>query len=338
MNLENINLSVIDKIETEEATKMSLILPFIQELGYNVFDINEVIPEYTADIGKRKGEKVDYAIKINDKINFIIEAKPVYDDLKKHPKQLSRYFANTDTKIGILTNGVVYQFFTDVEKDNIMDEEPFYEFNIQNYNKKDIEQLSAFTKENFDATKLYGKAEKLRITDSIAEYLINEFENPSDEFTKLVLNAVYDGIKTQTVVNEYKAYITDVYNKIIDKELVKKMKIIFPDKDINIEEVKTKKNETIIETTETELAIFNYLQVLLQEEVDLEKISWKDNASYFNVLYDNKVTKWIIRVYDRKQLRIGIYSEEKENQYDLTCPMDVFKYSEEIKEALRKRM
>lgn len=110
MNLEQINIKNINDIQTEEATKMSLILPFIQELGYNVFDINEVIPEYTADIGKRKGEKVDYAIKINDKINFIIEAKCVNEKLDKHPKQLARYFANTDTKIGILTNGLIYRF------------------------------------------------------------------------------------------------------------------------------------------------------------------------------------------------------------------------------------
>ena len=50
-------------ILTEEATKTAFIMPFIAALGYDVFDAAEVIPEYTADIGIKKGEKVDYAIK-----------------------------------------------------------------------------------------------------------------------------------------------------------------------------------------------------------------------------------------------------------------------------------
>ncbi len=340
MNLEQINIKNINDIQTEEATKMSLILPFIQELGYNVFDINEVIPEYTADIGKRKGEKVDYAIKINDKINFIIEAKCVNEKLDKHPKQLARYFANTDTKIGILTNGLIYRFFTDVEKDNIMDEEFFYEFNIQDYNEKDIEQLKAFTKDKFDEKKLYGKAEELRIKDSIAEYIISEFEKPSDDFIKLILNSIYEGTKTQNIIQEYRNYIPGVYNKIIDKELVNKMKIIFPDKDISIEELEKKEDKEskkIIETTEIELALYNYIQVILKDEEDLEKISWRDNSSYFNILFDNKITKWFVRVYDKKQLKIGIYNGEKEEIYELNSCIEVFEYKSQIIEALKKR-
>lgn len=48
-----------DTLETEEATKTSLIMPFFQALGYDVFNPLEFVPEYTADVGIKKGEKVD---------------------------------------------------------------------------------------------------------------------------------------------------------------------------------------------------------------------------------------------------------------------------------------
>jgi hypothetical protein len=54
--------NLIDNIQTEEATKNALVMPMINILGYNVFDPTEVIPEFTADHGTKKGEKVDYAI------------------------------------------------------------------------------------------------------------------------------------------------------------------------------------------------------------------------------------------------------------------------------------
>ncbi len=57
----------LEHIQTEEATKNALIMPFISALGYNVFDPTEVVPEFTADVGIKKGEKVDYAIHLDGK-------------------------------------------------------------------------------------------------------------------------------------------------------------------------------------------------------------------------------------------------------------------------------
>ncbi|MCI5139368.1 MAG: hypothetical protein D3922_13380 [Candidatus Electrothrix sp. AR1] len=65
----------IEHIQTEEATKNAFIMPFISALGYDIFNPMEVIPEFTADIGTKKGEKVDYAIKKDDDIIILIECK-----------------------------------------------------------------------------------------------------------------------------------------------------------------------------------------------------------------------------------------------------------------------
>lgn len=115
-------------LATEEATKTALIMPFFSLLGYDVFNPMEFIPEFVADVGTKKGEKVDYAIMNEGKPVILIEAKGVDDDLTKHDAQLFRYFTVTDAKFAILTNGIVYKFFTDLEEPNKMDEKPFLLF------------------------------------------------------------------------------------------------------------------------------------------------------------------------------------------------------------------
>lgn len=115
-----------ERIATEETTKQSFILPFFSNLGYDVFNPLEFIPEFTGDVGIKKHEKVDYAI-LQDNVPFIlIEAKPYSDNLEKHDSQLFRYFGTTKSKFAILTNGVIYKFYTDLEQPNIMDLKPFF--------------------------------------------------------------------------------------------------------------------------------------------------------------------------------------------------------------------
>ncbi len=338
MNLENINLDSISSIKTEEATKMTLIMPFIQQLGYNVFDINEVVPEYIADVGVKKGEKVDYAIKINGKVAIIIEAKDVNQELNRHPKQLARYFVNTEAKIGILTNGLEYWFYTDVEKDNVMDDEPFFVFNLKDYKEKDLIQLKEFKKDSFDETKLYGKAEELRLVSSLMNEINTMMQNPSDELVKLLINNIYNGVKTQSVVQEYREYIVRAFQKNIDVELVKKLNTMFPDTNISIkqeEEAPIQKAETKpeIETTENEMLVYAYITSMFKEE----EITWKDNRSYFNVILNNKVTKWICRVFDKKQLKVEFYNEESNIVVELDKPIDIFNHYETIEQAINQR-
>src|SRR5215210_6760083 len=118
-------------LQTEEATKNALIMPFINILGYDIFDPMEVIPEFTADVGIKKGEKVDYAIQKDGKIIMLFECKHCGGDLNvKHASQLFRYFSVTDARIAVLTNGLTFRFFTDLEAPNKMDEKPFFEFNM----------------------------------------------------------------------------------------------------------------------------------------------------------------------------------------------------------------
>lgn len=142
--------SLKDLLPTEEATKNALILPFFQMLGYDVFNPLEFMPEFTADVGIKKGEKVDYAILLDNKPAILIEAKWCGEALDKHDSQLFRYFGTTEAKFGILTNGIVYKFYTDLDEPNKMDLSPFLEFNLLDLNDSVVQEIKRFCKERID--------------------------------------------------------------------------------------------------------------------------------------------------------------------------------------------
>lgn len=179
----------------------------IQAMGYDVFNPLEVRPEYSADFGKKKAEKVDYAILRDSKPIMFIEAKDIKENLNNHDAQLSRYFNSTPSvKVSILTNGLKYKFFTDLKTENIMDTKPFFEFDISNVTDYSVSILQKFTKEEFDIDKIISSAEELTYLSNINSRLIDLFENPSDEFIKLLIKDFNPRV-TSTVIEKFKPLV-----------------------------------------------------------------------------------------------------------------------------------
>jgi len=184
----------LDYLQTEEATKTALIMPFISALGYDVFNPLEVIPEFTADIGTKKGEKVDYAVKKDDKIIMLIECKWSGCDLdKEHASQLYRYFSATEARFGILTNGVWYLFYSDIEEPNKMDSKPFLEFDMLDFEEHDVKELKKFSKSAFSLEDILTTASKLKYAGAIRKILEQELESPSTQFVRFFASQIYDG-------------------------------------------------------------------------------------------------------------------------------------------------
>lgn len=201
-------------ILNEEATKNSCILPFLSILGYDIHNPQEVIPEYNADIGIKNGEKVDFTIAIDNEASILVEAKTIGTNLNKHYSQLFRYFSVVDgAKVGILTDGVEYQFYTDIKIPNKMDQEPFFVFNIFNFNDKDYKYLTKFKKANFNVNKIKKVAEKLYYEQEIDKVVSNLLANPNDEFVKLILSEFYDGPKTSKIRNNVKPMVVKAIEK-----------------------------------------------------------------------------------------------------------------------------
>lgn len=293
-----------DRVINEEMTKTAFVLPFFDMLGYDTRNPFEFHAEFTADIADAKGEKVDYAVLIDDVPRILIECKDCNNALENSDKQLTRYFNVTPAKIGVLTNGIVYKFYTDLEKPNMMDERPFLEINLLKIKDYQINELKKFARNSFDLDNILNSAEELKYSNLIKKLLKTEFENPSENFITYILNEIYDGVKTQKVKDRFtgtiKKSINEFLNDIVRTKLEGALEV-----NKNIEsKVEENISEQIIEetecgpiTTEEEKEGYSIVKALAHGAIDLERITYKDTLNYFSVTIDDKVTKWICRLY-----------------------------------------
>ncbi len=324
-----------DSINTEEATKTSLIMPFFQILGYDIFNPSEFVPEYVADVGIKKGEKVDYAIILNNKVTILIEAKSVNENLQKHDSQLFRYFGTTSAKFAILTNGYEYKFYTDLDELNKMDTTPFLDINLLELKDSDVQELKKFCKEIFNIDIILSTASDLKYANSIEKLLQEEFASPSDEFVKLILNkGVYDGVKTQNVVDKYKPILKKSINHYINQLINERLQIAINNSTSNetSEDIIAFDDSDGIVTTTEELESYYIVKSILSEFVNPNKLNYKDTYSYFGILYDNKVTKWICRVYIKENVKFVIIPDnnKKEIRYEFKDISELYNLKEQL--------
>lgn len=332
-----------DSIKTEEATKTSIIMPFFQMLGYDVFNPKEFTPEYVADVGIKKGEKVDYAIILNGELVMLIEAKSVSEVLEKHDSQLFRYFGTSKAKFAILTNGVNYKFYTDLEKENVMDTTPFLDINLEKISDAEIQELKKFQKENFDVNEIFSTASDLKYLGLIKKVLKEEFADPSDEFVKLILNhEIYDGIKTSSIIEKYKLLLKKSINSYINEIINNRLQNAIQKNDdsnfIPDEEIVDERQEDKIVTTVEEIQSYYIVKSILSEFCNSRKITYKDTVSYFGILYDNKVTKWVCRIYLKENVKFVVIADEnkKEQRYDINNVDDIYKLKDQLLNRLNQ--
>lgn len=209
-----------DAVMSEEATKTALVMPFFQQvLGYDVFSPTEFIPEYRAGFGDKPADRVDYTIMIGGKPKIIVECKYSGTPLNnQHEAQLQGYFASLQsTKFAILTNGIVYQFYTDIERANILDKTPFMTFDVLNPDIAIISELERFCKDNFNADKIFENSRRLKYKSSIKKFLHEQLTEPSDAFVKVAISRV-DEIDTRTeTLEEFKPLVKTCFAEFINE-------------------------------------------------------------------------------------------------------------------------
>lgn len=192
-----------ENITTEEATKNAFIMPLIASLGYDVFNPLEVVPELDCDLVKKKGEKIDYAIMKDGNPILLIECKHWNQNLNLHDTQLQKYFVASNARFGVLSNGIEYRFYTDLEKPNIMDVKPFLVINMLDLSEGEIEQLKKFHKSYYDESNILSTAQELKYTTELRATLNSEFNAPTAEFVKFFAKQVYDGPVSQKVIEQF---------------------------------------------------------------------------------------------------------------------------------------
>jgi hypothetical protein len=328
--------ALCDILLTEEATKTALVMPFIRTLGYDIFDPTEVVPEFIADFAVKKGEKVDYAVKKDGKIIMLFECKHCGGDLNvKHAGQLFRYFSVTDARIGVLTNGIVYRFFTDLEAQNKMDDKPFLEVDMLDLNETVVDELKKLTKPAFNVDELMTAAGDLKYTREIKRLLAEQMENPSDEFVRFCATKVFTGPLTPNR-REYFARITkQSFYQLLNDGINYRLKsaIAGPSHDESEEE---EGGEGYVVTTEEELEGYHIIKAILRKKVDPARIAHRDTQSYMGILLDDNNRKPIARLhFNRKQKYIGVFDEKrKEERIPIETVDDIYKLEDKLKRVL----
>lgn len=344
-NLKQLGKRVIelkDSIGTEEATKTSLIMPFFATLGYDLFNPTEFVPEFTADVGIKKGEKVDYAIVLDGKPTILIEAKSINQQLTKHDSQLFRYFGTTTSKFGILTNGEEYKFFTDLDEPNKMDLTPFLTINITKIKDNQIPELAKFHKDNFDVDKITSSAAELKYLSSLKSYLTSELNEPSDNFVKYLLGEIYEGMKTKQTIEKFKPIIKKGMNQFIAEKVNDKLSaalktsVITDENEAKSQSDTTDESDSEVITTPEELEAYTICKVVLKDTIPLNRLFYRDNRSYFNILLDDNIRKWILRVrFNSSGMKIELNDDNK-TICELSEPMDIYNLSKEMINVVNK--
>lgn len=329
---------------TEEATKTSVVLPLIQTLGFDVFNLEEVVPEFIADVGMKKGEKVDFALKIAGKVSVLIEVKPISMSLgNTQYNQLYRYFAVTDARLAILTNGREIWFFSDVDEPNKMDKKPFFTFDLQSHDEAQALEFTRFQKDGFQIESILEAASNLKYTTAAANFLKKQITKPDEEFVRLVGKQIYDGMLTKAVIEMLRPAIQASLDEVIRDRIQDKLNVAFRPEPAAVESPQGKAADagepaSDIVTTDEEIQAFMIVRAISAKVVDLERVTMRDAKSYCSVFVDDNNRKPICRFYfnAKNSKSLGIFDAHKvETRHVIGNLKEIYQFSAAIEDAVK---
>ena len=335
LNLADRVAKLKDQVKTEEAVKTSFVLPFLQILGYDVFNPSEIVPECDCDYGAKKGEKIDYLVQIDGTPIMLIECKHWAAPLDKFKAQLFRYYAVSQAKFGVLTDGIVYKFFADLDAQNKMDDMPFFEVDLLDLKDSHIEKLKQFRRAQYDTAMILNSAQEMKYVNALRQVIEEELSNPTDEFVKYFTKSVYARIVTKNVIEEFRPmiqralsqYMTDAVNERLKQALTPDVPSV--DMDAPIEQPK----ERVIETTEEERMGLLIVQAILCNVTDVERVVGRDAQSYFAIIFDDNNRKPICRLhFNGGKKYIETFDEQKVGtKHPVEALSDIYKVTQELK-------
>ncbi|MFT4201588.1 type I restriction endonuclease [Gordonia sp. (in: high G+C Gram-positive bacteria)] len=349
--------STRDSIDTEEGTKNAFIMPFISNvLGYDVFDPTEVVPEYTADVATKRGEKVDYAIFHDDNLQLLIECKPIGSTLDlRHAGQLFRYFSVTSARIAILTNGQQYQVFTDSELPNRMDEKPFLVFDLLDLDRSLLPEIQKLSKDSFDLDSVINAAQELKYVGGIRRMIADEVKDPSDDWVRYFVTRIYEGKATQKVIDQFRPLVAKALTQYLGGQVNERLKVALGDDATAESDSPQAKQPTAppsaqaeepahapdsdVVTTEEELEGYNIVRAIAVSDIPPERIAYRDGKAYFAVLLDDNNRKPIIRLHLNGQSvkYVSTFEKGKETptRHDIESVIDIYRVSKQIRQTIR---
>ena len=343
------NNEIKESVLTEESTKISMIIPVIQSLGYNTSDPKQFVPELVCDTGTKKGEKIDFAIMGEDnRPRIIIECKIWSQSLLSHENQLIRYFHNAKARFAVLTNGIQYRFYTDLDEQNRMDSKPFMEFDITNPDDEQIGVLLMFSKKNFNMEEILEKARLMKSIKETKDIITNLMENPPEWFVKEIARLALPKKMsiTKTVSDEYNKHIKNAFEQIIkgtEDRIHNLYQGLRESKDLKtnpLEQTLQEEEKSGIVTTEEELEGYRVVCEILRGHIDLSRIVHRDTINYFGILLDDNSRKPICRLhFNRAKKYLEIFGAEttltsqgakQGTKYEIPSPSAINDFAEKL--------
>jgi predicted type IV restriction endonuclease len=337
----------LEHIRTEEACKSALVMPFINALGYNVFDPSEVTPELIADVGTKKGEKVDYAILRDGKPIILFECKSCDTNLDvAHASQLYRYFSVTPARFGVLTNGLVYRFFSDLEAPNKMDAKPFFELNMLLLDEFAVGELKKFSKGCFDVDLILATAGEFKYMKEIKRILLQEMTQPSDDFVRLFVSRVYEGRVTQPIKEQFAELTRKSLQQFISERVSDRLKSALAD-EVKSAAVTPGENAVATDeggegervvTTQEETDGFNIVRAIASQVLDIKRVTMRDQRSYCAILVDNNNRRPLCRLwFNSSRKYLGLFDDAKtESRIPLNEVTDIFRFANQLRLTAEK--
>lgn len=334
---------------TEEGTKNAFVMPFLQNvLGYDVFDPSEVVPEFTADVGIRRGEKVDYAIKHDGVVQILIEVKKLSLTLDfEHASQLFRYFTATNARIAILTNGQVYKFFTDLDEPNRMDAKPYLVLDLLDLDPVVVPEIAKLTRSNFDLAAVIDAAAELKYVGQIKRAISAEFTEPSDEWLRFFVTKIYDGSVTQRVREQFRPLLMKASTQFLNDQASNRLKSALDETSLAIDakvaqepspapaDVETESVDVSdVVTTDEEREAFAIVKAIACVMVRPSRVVQRDAKSYFAILLDDNNRKSIARLHfnSKKQKYLGVLdSEGDETRIPIQTLEEIYEHADKIR-------
>lgn len=338
-SLINKIIATRENITNEEQTKMAFIAPFLNLLGYDVFDPSIVVPEFTADIGTKKGEKVDYAIMSNGKPLILIEAKSIQENLDNHNNQLVRYFNVTDAKFAVLTNGIEYRFFSDLDEKNKMDSTPFMMINLLNMKERNKTDLERFARDQLDLDSILNMANRKKYTTGIKSVFREEIENPSEEFVKFFISKITTKRATQGLIQEFKDYIRTSLKEIVfdmANEKINSIKIELQAQNQTSIEQNTTTIQDVEAVTEEENEAYFIIKAILSEVLSPNRLDYQDSSSYISIMCDGSRKKWICRLYFKTANKYIAFNDGIDERIKFEKLEDLYSFREKLLEVAQK--
>lgn len=321
---------------TEEAVKTAVVLPFLQALGYDVFNPSEVIPEFNADAVGKKGEKVDYAISVDNQIRILIECKPITTQLDKvHLAQLFRYFTVTSAKFAILTNGRTFHFHTDLEEPNKLDTRPFLTFDLSDIQNHLLLELRKFEKAGFDVDGILASAERLKYTFLLKTEINRLIENPSEDFVRLVASTVHEGRFTASVIEQFTGLIRGAFREVIRETVQNRLSSALAETEQVVEEIQEAEPE--VHTTEEEREGFMIVRAIVRDTIKASRVTIRDQKSYCGILVDNNNRKPLARLhFNRGTKYIGLFDGDVEERISIDTLDQIYDHTARLRATASK--